>query len=57
MSGDLRQDDVAGERINEPSNPRHYWRYRMPLSLEALKTSYAFNEMLSDMLQDSMRKH
>jgi 4-alpha-glucanotransferase len=57
MSGELRQQDVAGERINEPSNPRHYWRYRMPLSLDALKSSYAFNEMLSDMLMDSTRKH
>jgi 4-alpha-glucanotransferase len=57
MSAELRQQDVAGERINEPANPRHYWRYRMPLQLEELTTSYAFNEMLSDMLMDSARKH
>jgi 4-alpha-glucanotransferase len=57
MSVDLRQADAASERINEPSNPTHYWRYRMPLSLEELMTSYAFNEMLSDMLLDSARKH
>jgi 4-alpha-glucanotransferase len=57
MSVDLRQADAASERINEPSNPTHYWRYRMHLSLEELMTSYAFNEMLSDMLLDSARKH
>ena len=57
MSGELRQQDAGGERINEPSNPRHYWRYRMPLYLEELMTSYAFNEGLSDMLMDSARKH
>jgi len=57
MSGELRQPDAAGERINEPSNPRHYWRYRMPLYLEELMSSYAFNGMLSDMLMDSARKH
>ena len=57
MSAELRQPDANEERINEPSNPRHYWRYRMPLSLERLMTSYAFNEMLSDMLMDSGRKH
>lgn len=57
MSADLRQSDVAGERINEPANPKHYWRYRMPLYLEELMTSYAFNETLSDMLLDSGRKH
>ena len=32
----LRAPDPYGERINVPSNPRHYWRYRMPLSLEEL---------------------
>ena len=57
MSGELRQPDAAGERINEPSNPRHYWRYRMPLYLEELMSSYAFNGMLSDMLMDGARKH
>ena len=56
MSADLRQSDATEERINEPSNPKHYWRYRMPLSLEQLMISYGFNEMLSDMLMDSGRK-
>jgi 4-alpha-glucanotransferase len=57
MSAELRQSDATEERINEPSNPTHYWRYRMPLSLEQLMISYGFNEMLSDMLMDSGRKH
>ena len=30
----LRLPDENGERINIPANPRHYWRYRMHLSIE-----------------------
>lgn len=32
----LRRPDPAEEQINIPSNPRHYWRYRMHLPLETL---------------------
>ncbi len=30
----LRNSDVEGERINVPANSRHYWRYRMHMSLK-----------------------
>ncbi|MFI3305567.1 MAG: 4-alpha-glucanotransferase [Rikenellaceae bacterium] len=30
----LRNPDVDAERINVPANSRHYWRYRMHLSLD-----------------------
>lgn len=32
----LRRPDPTEEQINIPSNPRHYWRYRMHLTLENL---------------------
>lgn len=35
----LRAPDPSAERINIPSNPRHYWRYRMHLTLESLLTA------------------
>lgn len=31
-----RNPDIEGERINIPANPRHYWKYRMHLTLEQL---------------------
>jgi len=35
----LRYPDAAAERINVPANSRHYWRYRMHVSLESLMGS------------------
>lgn len=34
--GTLRRRDPAAERINLPACSRHYWRYRMHLTLESL---------------------
>ena len=31
-----RLPDIESERINIPSNPKHYWRYRMHIALEDL---------------------
>ncbi|MCW3079814.1 4-alpha-glucanotransferase [Segetibacter sp.] len=36
MSATLRRENPNEERINVPANPRHYWRYRMHISLEQL---------------------
>ncbi len=52
---ELRRADPSGERINDPSNPRHYWRYRMHLSLERLLESEKFNARLGEMIASSGR--
>jgi len=36
IDGDVRQKDQHAERINVPSNPRHFWCFRMHISLEQL---------------------
>ena len=36
LDGALRRHNAEEERINVPSNPRHYWRYRLHLTLEEL---------------------
>lgn len=51
----LRWDDTHGERINEPANPRHYWKYRMHLSMEELMAANGFNKRLSSIIKDSGR--
>lgn len=44
----LRRKDPVEERINVPSIPRYYWRYRMHLPLEQLLNETDFNnEVLS----------
>ena len=51
----LRRQDPHAERINEPANPKHYWRYRMHLSLETLIASKSFNEDWAMAIKESGR--
>lgn len=55
IDGAIRRDNPADEVINEPSNPRHYWRYRMHLSLEQLIAATDFNSRLAAMISTSGR--
>ncbi len=52
----LRLPDADAERINIPANPRHYWRYRMHLSLEQLMAEQKFNDNLIELIDHSGRK-
>ena len=52
----LRLPDANAERINIPANPRHYWRYRMHLSIEQLMESTAFNEGIKELISHAGRK-
>ena len=51
----LRREDPNSERINVPANSRHYWRYRMHLTLEQLADAREFNETLAEMIAASGR--
>jgi 4-alpha-glucanotransferase len=42
--GRLRKENPQSERINIPANAKHYWRYRMHLTLEQLGKENDFNE-------------
>ena len=53
--GALRRQNPADEQINEPANPRHYWRYRMHLSVEELLNQDSFNSMIARKIQESDR--
>ena len=52
---EIRYPDVNAERINVPANPRHYWRYRMHLTLEELIKNKKFNEKLVEMIDTAGR--
>jgi 4-alpha-glucanotransferase len=52
----LRLPDENGERINIPANPRHYWRYRMHMTIEQLLAADDFNEEISTLIVQSGRK-
>ncbi len=52
----LRLADANAERINIPANPRHYWRYRMHLTIEQLIQANDFNEAVRTLIVNSGRK-
>jgi len=56
MDGNLRRVNPHDERINVPANSRHYWRYRMHMSVEQLADAKEFNATLSAMIADSGRR-
>ena len=52
----LRLPDQNAERINIPANPRHYWRYRMHLTIEQLLAADELNNEISTLIVQSSRK-
>ena len=56
ISETLRLPDQNAERINIPANPRHYWRYRMHMTIEQLLAADDFNNEISTLIIQSGRK-
>jgi 4-alpha-glucanotransferase len=55
MDGGLRRENPHDERINVPANSRHYWRYRMHITLEELLASENLNNMIMQKIAESGR--
>jgi 4-alpha-glucanotransferase len=55
ISESLRRENPNEERINIPAVPKHYWRYRMHISLEQLLKEKNFNEELKEYVKASGR--
>mgnify|MGYP000446644020 CR=1 FL=1 len=55
MDERIRLDDADAERINIPANPRHYWRYRMHISLENLMADKSFTENIRNLIVQNGR--
>ncbi len=51
----IRCSDAGCERINDPSNLNHYWRYRMHLPLEELLNAGQMNTAIESMVRNSGR--
>ena len=51
----LRRANPHEEQINMPSNPRHFWKYRLHLPLEELVDAVGFNEPLRALVAASGR--
>ncbi|KAL6219526.1 hypothetical protein ACLB2K_007285 [Fragaria x ananassa] len=45
------------ETINDPTNPKHYWRYRVHVTLEALIKDKELTSIIKDLVLGSGRSH
>ena len=57
MSEEFDLGDVKDERINDPSNPINYWRYRMPVKVEDIVKKIKFRNILKEMIVKSNRNN
>lgn len=55
ISGRLRRENPNDERINIPSNPKHYWRYRIHLNLDELINDEEFVTSIRKMIESANR--
>ena len=55
LDGRLRRKDYQNERINQPADPNHHWRFRIHLDLAELVHASQLNADITGMLKDSNR--
>ena len=55
MDPQLRRPDRMAERINEPANPHHHWRFRLHFDLHELLKASELNVAVEGMVKDSRR--
>ncbi len=55
MDDALKKPNAASEQINEPSNPKHYWRYRFHMPVEDLKEAVQLNVKIKNIVKRSGR--
>ena len=55
MNEDIRRENPFEERINIPAENKHYWQYRMHLTLEKLIGDKKFTEEIRDYIAQSGR--
>ena len=51
----IRRKNREEERINEPANPEHHWKFRIHLDLNQLKVEGKLNAEICGLLKDSGR--
>lgn len=47
--------DYQNEQINNPENPNHHWKYRIPMTIEKLDNNIKFINTLHDVINSSCR--
>ena len=55
INGKIRRENPNEERINIPSDPNHFWQYRMHINLEDLLKEDEFNDEIKKYVKESGR--
>ena len=55
LDGRIRRENEKEERINIPAHPRHYWRYRMHISIEELLRADKLNNKINELISKTDR--
>lgn len=55
IDGNIRRKNPLQERINIPSNPKHYWRYRLHIPIERLCSNKKLNNKIKRMIKEKER--
>jgi 4-alpha-glucanotransferase len=56
LSHELSAIDPREQKINEPANPTHYWRYRLHVPFEDVTNKYVeFDDKLKSLVKASGR--
>ena len=55
LDAGLRRPERGEERINQPADPDHHWRFRLHLDLRDLVGNEAFCDTVADMVKASGR--
>ncbi len=56
LDKDLRRTDRMAERINEPADPKHHWRFRLHFDVRELLTASELNVMVEGLIKDARRR-
>ncbi len=55
MDDQLKMKNPFAEQINEPANPKHYWRYRLHVNLEDIIKNKDFINLIRQLVKKSGR--
>ncbi len=55
LDEEFRRKDFMNERINQPADPHHHWRYRIHFNLKELLSADSLNSTVTAILRASGR--
>ena len=55
LDGQLRRKDFMNERVNQPADPHHHWRFRLHFDVHVLAGASELNSEITGLLKDSNR--